>query len=364
MADLTCSTRPRTDSILSTAEPPCLTSPDDIIIAVMGITGCGKTSFINLFSDHKLLVGHELDSCTQDVEVVPCSFGDGLKIYLVDTPGFDDTERTDTEILLHISGWLSSAYTAKLKLSGIIYLHRIPDVRVGGSGVKNLKMFRGLCGEDNLGSVVLATTMWDSVAHNMSVGEARETQLKEEPNLWGKMIEHGSMVMRHDRGQTSGMEILLYLIGRKEKITLAIQKELNDEKKPLNDTGAGAALVTEIERLRDMYERKILELETRLCKEWDENRDALRADFEQKLRKQREDAAKLQATADDIVANERRRIEELVLAQEKMRLAQERTTKEQQEDFERRLAMQVEEERARMRAKYIRALHDRSCAVM
>lgn len=295
---------------------------------------------------------------------MPCSFGDGLKIYLVDTPGFDDTERTDTEILLQIAGWLSSAHTAKVKLSGIIYLHRIPDVRVGGSGVKNLKMFRGLCGEDNLGSVVLATTMWDSVAHNMPMGEAREAQLKDEPNLWGKMIDHGSMVMRHDRGETSGMEILRYLIGRREKITLAIQKELNDENKPLNDTGAGAVLVTEMERLREMYERKILELETRLYKEWDENRDALKADFEQKLRKQREDNAKLQAMADEIVANEGRRIEELVQAQEKMRLEQETRTKEQEEDFERKLAIQVEEEKAKLKAKYLRALHEKSCAVM
>ncbi|KAH6639505.1 P-loop containing nucleoside triphosphate hydrolase protein [Boeremia exigua] len=363
MADSTFSTRSRTDSILSTSEPPYLT-PDDIIIAVMGITGCGKTSFINLFSDHQLRVGHELDSCTQDVEVVPCSFGDGLKIYLVDTPGFDDTERTDTEILLQISGWLSSAYTVKLKLSGIIYLHRIPDVRVGGSGVKNLRMFRGLCGEDNLGSVVLATTMWDSIAHDLSIGEVRESKLKEDPNLWGKMIDQGSMVLRHDRGETSGMEILRYLIGRREKITLAIQKELNDEKKPLNDTGAGAALVSEMERLREMYEKKIIDLETRLCKEWDESREMLKADFEQKLIRQRDDAARLQARADDIVANERKRIEELIQNQEKIRKEQERKVKEKEEDYSQKLAQQLEEERRKMKEKYIKAMHDRSCAVM
>ncbi|KAI2474707.1 hypothetical protein Ptr902_13889, partial [Pyrenophora tritici-repentis] len=36
--------------------------PDDIIIAVMGITGCGKTTFVNLFAEEKLEVGHGLDS--------------------------------------------------------------------------------------------------------------------------------------------------------------------------------------------------------------------------------------------------------------------------------------------------------------
>ena len=95
------------------------------------------------------------------MEVVPCSLGEGEVIYLVDTPGFDDSERSDTEILLEITAWLSEAHKEKLKLSGIIYLHRIPDLRVGGAAVANLQMFRGLCGDSNLESVVLATTMWD-----------------------------------------------------------------------------------------------------------------------------------------------------------------------------------------------------------
>ena len=32
-------------------------------MAVMGTTGSGKTTFVNLFSDYKLEVGHGLDSC-------------------------------------------------------------------------------------------------------------------------------------------------------------------------------------------------------------------------------------------------------------------------------------------------------------
>jgi hypothetical protein len=36
----------------------------------MGITGCGKTSFINMFSDRELLVGHDLDSCTLCLNII------------------------------------------------------------------------------------------------------------------------------------------------------------------------------------------------------------------------------------------------------------------------------------------------------
>lgn len=51
--------------------------PEDVIIAVMGITGCGKTSFVNQFTDddHKLVVGHGLESCMSSrfaSSVAPC----------------------------------------------------------------------------------------------------------------------------------------------------------------------------------------------------------------------------------------------------------------------------------------------------
>jgi signal recognition particle receptor subunit beta len=40
-----------------------LLRPDDIIIAVMGITGSGKTTFISHFADKDVEIGHGLESC-------------------------------------------------------------------------------------------------------------------------------------------------------------------------------------------------------------------------------------------------------------------------------------------------------------
>jgi signal recognition particle receptor subunit beta len=37
-------------------------SPDDIIIAVMGVTGAGKTTFIQEFTSKKLKISHGLES--------------------------------------------------------------------------------------------------------------------------------------------------------------------------------------------------------------------------------------------------------------------------------------------------------------
>jgi predicted GTPase len=52
-------------------------------------------------------VGHDLQSCTSEVKAlrVPVP-GEDANIVLVDTPGFDDTHKSDYEILQLISEWL------------------------------------------------------------------------------------------------------------------------------------------------------------------------------------------------------------------------------------------------------------------
>ncbi|KAH7336127.1 P-loop containing nucleoside triphosphate hydrolase protein [Rhexocercosporidium sp. MPI-PUGE-AT-0058] len=117
---------------------------DDIVITVMGVTGSGKTSLIQQFCKQILVVGHGLESCTARVDIVPCIMPDGRTIYLIDTPGFDDTNRSDTAILGEIADWLAETYNFDIKFSGIIYLHRITDTRVGGSGMKNIQVRKEL----------------------------------------------------------------------------------------------------------------------------------------------------------------------------------------------------------------------------
>ncbi|KAF3007916.1 hypothetical protein E8E13_011138 [Curvularia kusanoi] len=305
-----------------------------------------------MFADRQLLVGHDLDSCTQSVEVVPCSLGDGEVIYLVDTPGFDDSDRSDTEILLEISAWLSKAHTEELKLAGIIYLHRISDVRVGGSGIANLKMFRRLCGDTNLNSVVLATTMWND--SEKETFEKREKMLMQDTDLWAPMIDHGSKVMRHDHGKVSGSAILQYLLNCKTRVTLDIQKELVDENKTLDATGAGHALITEMERLKKQYEARLAMLEMQLeeaRKNWKDDKEAIemRAKvLEQKLDQQREDKAKLQANYEEIVATEKKRCEQLL--------------EEQEAKHAQDVGQKLQEEQKRLRAKW--RAQQKQCIVM
>ena len=93
----------------------------------MGPTGSGKSS-VSLFAYSTLYstelkaiqfigkvtgnddgVGHTLTSCTSEVKVTKCEDPTLANIVLVDTPGFDDTRKTDLEILELISKWLNKS---------------------------------------------------------------------------------------------------------------------------------------------------------------------------------------------------------------------------------------------------------------
>ena len=50
-------------------------------------------------------VGHDLVSCTSEISIIKMTFP-GYNIVFVDTPGFDDTNKSDSEILKMISDWL------------------------------------------------------------------------------------------------------------------------------------------------------------------------------------------------------------------------------------------------------------------
>jgi len=80
----------------------------EIRIAVMGATGSGKSTFINLASGSTLPVGRGLESCTSEVQTSRPFLLNGRIVTLIDTPGFDDTSRSDTDILSSIAAYLSN----------------------------------------------------------------------------------------------------------------------------------------------------------------------------------------------------------------------------------------------------------------
>lgn len=60
-------------------------------------------------SGDDLLVGAGLRSCTNDVQICRPFELDGRRVTLVDTPGFDDTTKSDTDVLAMIAAFLTAS---------------------------------------------------------------------------------------------------------------------------------------------------------------------------------------------------------------------------------------------------------------
>lgn len=80
------------------------------LVAVMGPTGSGKSSFINAASGTaKNKVGHKLKSETNDVQTTEFELDPHNHVMLIDTPGFDDTKLSDADVLQKIANFMQSS---------------------------------------------------------------------------------------------------------------------------------------------------------------------------------------------------------------------------------------------------------------
>ena len=181
------------------------------------------------------------------------------EIALVDTPGFDDTKRSDAEILEQIVEFLCTQYELGIPLKGIIYMHRITDNKMSGSAQRYFEMFMRLCGDRNLENVVLLTTMWSELK-DPGKGMERERELRRD--FWATMEKRGSTIRQFD-GSRSMAEAFVCRLMRKEDIVLDIQEELVDQGKRLDQTKAGQLMVPQIDLEISKSEQKIYELNRR-----------------------------------------------------------------------------------------------------
>ncbi|KAH6712677.1 P-loop containing nucleoside triphosphate hydrolase protein [Leptodontidium sp. MPI-SDFR-AT-0119] len=179
---------------------------DSIVIAVMGVTGAGKSTFIKTVSGRNdVVVGDSL--CSETSEVRAYEFlHNGKQYILVDTPGFDDTTRSDSQITEKILTWLKTSMIEGTRLNGVIYLHRISDTRMASTALRNNRMFRKLCGADAFKNIILATTFWGQATN--AVGERREKELRENMDFWSGMLKGGARMVRLQRERQAGLDLV------------------------------------------------------------------------------------------------------------------------------------------------------------
>ncbi|KAG1750748.1 P-loop containing nucleoside triphosphate hydrolase protein [Suillus lakei] len=324
-----------------------MTGALSIRIAIMGPSGSGKTTFINEASGSDFAIGKGLESCTSEVQATKPFKLNGREVTLIDTPGFDDTSRSDTDILAMIGAYLSQTYEYGAKLAGIVYMHRISDFRMGGTNKRNFKMFRELCGESTLRNVLIVTNMWSEVASDL--GEMREKELE---NTFFK-----ARMLRHEGTRESTHRILRYLI-HNQPATLLIQKELVKEHKNIVQTSAGSELTRVLNEQREHHEEVVAQLRKDMEAAIRDKDHETREELKEEIRSKQEQILKLQSETERLEAEfkaAKERLEARISVMEEKHHEQGRTVDALQEQLEterkdrEKLAVEQEQKEQRLR---------------
>ncbi|CAE6499424.1 unnamed protein product [Rhizoctonia solani] len=214
------------------------------IVLLFGCTGTGKTSFANIASGSGMQVGKGLRSSTKHLEATNIFQVDNQPIVIVDCPGFNDTYLTETEILRRLAEFLTTAYTSKYSIIGLLYFHNISDTRVGGSSFLHMNLFKALCGRSALKNAIYVTNMWSEPPTEDQI--MREAELHDTEKFFGAALIEGAQMVRHYNTRESAHEIVRKLLGKGPVIT-KLQRQLVDDKMLLENTDAGLIIGEDLE---------------------------------------------------------------------------------------------------------------------
>jgi len=210
---------------------------------------------------------------------------DGRPVVLIDTPWFHDTFKSDMDILDTIAQYLAERYERGKSLGGIIYVHRISDVRFTGTDVKSFQTLLAICGEKALRNVTIMTNMWGKVTPE--VGIAREEELAS--SFFKPALDNGAQLLRHSDTIESAHEVIRTVLENK-RVTLQIQEEMVDNWKPVSETAAGKELRRELDEQAGKRLTQLRELQEML-NQTEAGDEETREELKQEILKLREELA-------------------------------------------------------------------------
>jgi len=251
---------------------------------------------------------------------------DGQEYILIDTPGFNDTKRSDRDILHHIVEYLSEQYHENKLLSGIIYLHPITATRMSGTAMTQLKVFKELCGHKSFGNVLIGTTGWDENV-DQSVAKSKEEMLCDPfDGYLGELMEAGAKYVRVSRDYEKCLALLDGFVS-KESRALKVQEDMAGPNASFETSDVAKALAPELAQLEAEHAKKLRE----------EEQQAAAEQYRAYIRHQKAEAKRARAVeAENTRMREAKRREQEIL---------ERKARRQEEKRQERIRV-VERERA------------------
>ncbi|KAJ8495189.1 hypothetical protein ONZ45_g12971 [Pleurotus djamor] len=197
---------------------------EHIIIAVMGRHGSGKSSFINMVTSSAFMeTDGQLNTCTTDLGIVKyhCEQSD-LDFIFIDTPGCDCVEDV-RQVLEKITLWLRTCYRRNVKLTGIIWLHRVVDNWIRLSNIPTF--FQKACAEKSIRNLKFVTTMWDQYPPEAHPSVEWEADIH--ANYWKPLIDRGCQTHRYLGTPESAWEIMdSYCVRGGAKYETELQREM------------------------------------------------------------------------------------------------------------------------------------------
>jgi hypothetical protein len=215
--------------------------------------------------EHMVMVAHLYRTGTNKSQGYCAGFDGHGKILMLDTPGFDDTARSDLDIVREILLGLEMIDLWGGTIVGVIYTQRISDARMSGSARRSLEILDAICGRHASANITFVTTMWDKLEPEEStLGDQRTEQLKR--LFLGKFIERGAQIERHDGTKASAYGIMdrFLLRTRNTLEMLALQVEMLEGDVPLEQTGVGKVLRQDLQQQHDEFNAAKREIEQQL----------------------------------------------------------------------------------------------------
>ncbi|KAK4553241.1 hypothetical protein LTR86_009771 [Recurvomyces mirabilis] len=245
--------------------------PDDDFIAVMGVTGAGKSTFVSQCTGSpRLNVGHGLESFTQRTTLHSFQHRDRT-VHLIDTPGFNDTFRSDDDVFSEVAYTLVKAHQLGIRISGIVYLQSMIDVRMQGTAVRSIRILEALCGRDAYPGIVLAATHCESCSP--AERQNKLIELQSNPAFWHGLCKGGSMVAECQNTRPSALSIVDTLLDRRQRHILDFQRQMSNGMR-LQDTNAGIQLQSAWSMAFDNLREEMSELKGELQTALQQHRDA------------------------------------------------------------------------------------------
>ncbi|KAK0704432.1 hypothetical protein B0H67DRAFT_498129, partial [Lasiosphaeris hirsuta] len=178
----------------------------DAYIAVIGVAGSGKSSFISTCAGSK----PQKTIATREIEDVDFMFNDSLRVHLLDTPGFSDIgDKADADILKSLMLHLMEITKQEKKLSGVVLVHPISAQKAIGPSLLHALMLMRLYTDSFHESVALVTSSWSGVT--LDEGRRREREMVEDNKFFSSMTEMGSKMFRYDDSRQSALDIVSHV---------------------------------------------------------------------------------------------------------------------------------------------------------